>query len=1269
MEPEPQLETLNPREIEILALIAEGLSNREIAQRLYLSPETVKWYNKQIFAKLGAASRTQAVSIAKKHRLLQTITTPAPGSRSSSSEKATQGRYKLGQELGHGGMGIVYQAEDTLLNRPVAVKVLSGEITEKGRQHLLREAQATARLNHPNIVSIYDAGEINGLPSIVMELVSGLSLHAQKPTGSDQIIFIALQICAALEHAHANGIIHRDLKPENILLTTDGRVKILDFGLARSIASRLSNQGVIAGSVFYLAPEQALGKEIDGRVDLYSLGVILYELVTGQLPFFSDDPLSVISQHLYAPIVAPSTYQADAAPLEPVILRLLAKNPEERYGSARQVSEALQAVTSAALNPQPAQPADAVTLLNQLARGRMVGRKVEINQLRELWARAQQGSGHLALISGEPGIGKTRLAGELIVYTQLSGAMILRGGCYEYEASTPYLPFVEAFREWVHLHDSATIQALMSDTASELARLAPEIESKLGPLPPSPTLSASEKRLRLFDNVTRFLQNLSKANGLLLFIDDLHWADQSTLSLLSYALRNLRNEKVLILAAYREIELDRKHPLAVALVEWNRERIATRLSLERLSMDETSALLATLFGQENISEELTGAVYAETEGNPFFIEEVVKALIEQGQIYRQNKQWEIKEISELAIPQSVKEAIGRRLNHLSESCLDVLHTAAVLGKEFDFSKLAAVNLMGEDQLLDALDEASMVQLVRAKSSERFSFTHDKIREVLYEEINPIRRKRLHLRIGETLENQYLQGNQAYVQDLAHHFTESGDLPRSLKYSILAAEKASRMFALDDALYYYEIAHEAAETLHQTEQLAAIHNAIGEIHSQRGQVHLSVRYFQSAIDLQINPEARSAIKARMGSVYAMAGDARGLPLIREALLVLNPETQANEVALATAMIARYYHYQAIHSKTIEYLERARAIAEPMDDGETLSQIYGYLAGAYQHLTRIPESMAWARKTIELGRRKNHPISEALGYEFLAEDTSTLGEWKDTLEYAARSREIAKRIGARDRVAWSTYSQSLARYGLGDLSSAEVDARESRSIAENLGDKRLTILVGGLLVQILADLGKDEEALILSDQILREVDGLEHVFLQSITRHYVAYLYAQQRRFDRALELYTQAEEMITPTENVRMPMIYRPYLAQTYYDAGQVEQAARLAENSLELSRRAGAKFYEALSLRVKAQLLADSGNSEAALDSIQDSIRLLDESGSRLEWARSIFIRGKIQNSQGNTQAAITDWSQALELFSSLGALTSAKIAREQLQAASKTVV
>lgn len=1257
------LEQLSRRETEILTLIADGLSNREIAQKLSLSLETVKWYNKQIFAKLGAASRMQAVSIAKKNQ--QRKTTEVSTLAARSSIEIHQKRYKLERELGRGGMGIVYQAEDTLLNRVVAIKILSGETTEEGRRRLQREAQMVARLNHPNIVSIFDAGEINGQPYIVMELVSGDSLYAQKPASIHHVIEIALQICAALEHAHDKGIIHRDLKPENIVLTPEGRVKILDFGLAYSVSSRLSSQNTIAGSVFYLAPEQAMGIELDGRADLYSLGVILYELVTGQLPFSGDDPLGVISQHLYAPLVAPSTYRGEAASLEPIILKLLAKNRHERYESARQVTEALQSLTSTALDIRGAEPTDAVTLLNQLARGRMVGRKNEMQQLRELWMRAKQGYGHLALISGEPGIGKTRLVNELVVYAHLSGTVVLRGGCYEFEAATPYLPFIEAFREWVHVQPGDVLQRLMGDTASELVRLAPEIEIKLGPFPPSPVLLASEERLRLFDNVTRFLMNLARESGLLLFIDDLHWADQGTLSLLSYVLRNLRSERVLILAAYREMELDRKHPLAAALVEWNRERVATRLSLGRLTFDETASLLAILFGQENVSQELTRAMFEETEGNPFFIEEVVKALIEQGQIYRENNKWGRKEISELAIPQSVKEAIGRRLNRLSEPCLDVLHAAAALGKEFNFLELVAVHLMDEDQLLDVLDEATTAQLLRTKSSETFSFTHDKIREVLYEEISPIRRKRLHQRIGEALESQYQQGNQIYIQELAHHFTESGDLSRSLKYSILAAEAASRLFALDDALNYYQTAREAAESLQQEEQLAAIYNAIGEIHSQRGQVNLSIENFQRAIQLLTSPEERGAIKARMGSVYASAGDARGLSLIEEALREMNPDHQADGVALATAMIGRYYHYQCLHSKAIDYLERARLIAEPLDHADTLFQIYAFLSGAYQHLTRYQESMAWAWKTVELGQRQSHPICEAIGYEFLAEDSFAMGNWKQALQYAEKDREVGRNIGAPDRVAWAAYCQASANHGLGELAAAENDARTSRSLSENIGDIRLVIMAGGLLIQILSDLGKEEEADRLGKQVLQEADDLQHVYIQVLIRHSIAYSLYQKGQTGQALALYTQSEQLIRPTENLWMPLNYRPWLAQIYFDSGRIEEAASMMEHALQLACTASSRFNEALALRVRALLSANTRSWDTALASIHNSINILEETESKLELGRSISARGSIYQLQGDSQAALADWRQALDLFTSLGATGPAEKTRLYIQSTS----
>jgi serine/threonine protein kinase len=191
-------------------------------------------------------------------------------------------RYRLEAEIGRGGMGVVYRAHDTLLDRDIAVKVLSETALDSGaRARLLHEARATAQLNHPNIVSVYDAGETEGAPFVVMELVEGGSLHNHRPQSQDKIVAIARQISAALDHAHTNGIIHRDLKPENVLLARDGSAKLSDLGLALTIASRLTDEGTMVGTAFYVAPEQALGQPLDARADLYALGVLLYELTTG----------------------------------------------------------------------------------------------------------------------------------------------------------------------------------------------------------------------------------------------------------------------------------------------------------------------------------------------------------------------------------------------------------------------------------------------------------------------------------------------------------------------------------------------------------------------------------------------------------------------------------------------------------------------------------------------------------------------------------------------------------------------------------------------------------------------------------------------------------------------------------------------------------------------------------------------------------------------------------------------------------------------------
>src|SRR6266536_5344979 len=456
-------------------------------------------------------------------------------------------RYRLDSEIGRGAMGRVFRATDLELLRPVAVKILAerigaavsersgmrerggigeggdtpaGTTPERGatpvrgsgddmRLRFLRAARAVAALNHPNIVAIYDVGEDHGFPFFVMELVNGPNLGQTPPHDLEQVIEFACQICAALEHAHTNKIVHRDLKPANVLLS-GVTVKLADLGLALPAkGSRISHAGTIVGTAAYMAPEQALGKTVDGRADLYALGVMLYELTTGRVPFPGDDPLATISQHLHAPVVPPRVLRPDLPrTIETVILRLLAKDPAQRFATAAETATALRNALAESDEALEEESGSAVALLDALSRGRLVARSAELGEARELWRRAREGRGHCLLLSGEPGSGKTRLAREVIVQATLDGAVVLSGACYEYEAATPYLPFVEALRRWVREQgyrrfwessfqrldalleelktkekDEAKLREVFGDSAPQIAKLAPEIEALLGPFP------------------------------------------------------------------------------------------------------------------------------------------------------------------------------------------------------------------------------------------------------------------------------------------------------------------------------------------------------------------------------------------------------------------------------------------------------------------------------------------------------------------------------------------------------------------------------------------------------------------------------------------------------------------------------------------------------------------------------------------------------------------------------------------------------------------
>ncbi|MCI0835711.1 MAG: serine/threonine-protein kinase PknK, partial [Chloroflexi bacterium] len=465
-------------------------------------------------------------------------TTAAPASDTPSSFDG--GRYTVKRLLGEGGKKKVYLAHDATLDRDVAFAVIKTEgLDEIGRERIRREAQAMGRMGtHPCIMPIYDFGEEDGNPYMVQPLMSGgdvedLIEDANGPLPLEQAIQIATQTAQGLVFAHSKGIVHRDLKPGNIWLDEDGAAKIGDFGLAIATdRSRLTQEKMMVGTVSYMPPEQATGGEITPKADLYSLGAMLYEMVTGRPPFVGDDDIAIIGQHINTPPVAPIWHNKSLPrTLDSLIMRLLSKNPAERPDSAGDVVAALDAIDVSSVSVVDDQQDESETgSLDSMAGGVFVGRHKEMDQLKAKLESALSGRGGMVAIVGEPGIGKTRISLELETYAGLRNAQVLWGKCYEGGGAPPYWPWVQAIRSYISTREPDELRREMGSTASVISEIVPDVKERLPDIQEPVKLDDPESaRFRLFDSIATFLKNAGQVKPIVLVIDDLHWADKPSL--------------------------------------------------------------------------------------------------------------------------------------------------------------------------------------------------------------------------------------------------------------------------------------------------------------------------------------------------------------------------------------------------------------------------------------------------------------------------------------------------------------------------------------------------------------------------------------------------------------------------------------------------------------------------------------------------------------------------------------------------------------------
>ena len=955
----------------------------------------------------------------------------APAAATPQPTSFANGRYQVKRFLGEGGKKKVYLAHDTTLDREVAFALIKTEgLDDTSRTRIQREAQAMGRLgSHSNIVTVFDLGEEQDQPYMVTELMGGGDVEGVIEDAEDhrlpmeQAIKISQETCRGMEFAHSRGVVHRDLKPGNVWLTSDGTAKIGDFGLAVALdRSRLTSEGMMVGTVSYMPPEQAMGGEVTPRSDLYSLGAMLYEMVTGRPPFLGDDSVAIIGQHINTPPVAPTWHNGNCPRLlEALIMRLLAKDPSERPESATDVLSALDAMDLATSVEQLTASVDEAHALDSLAGGVFVGRQKEMGDLKASLEDALSGRGRLVTLVGEPGIGKSRTAQELTTYAGLRGAQVLWGRSYEEQGVPPYWPWVQAIRSYAREKDPQQLQSEMGSGAAEIAEVVSDVRDKLPGLPPAPQLEPEQARFRLFDSIAAFLKTASQRQPLVLVLDDLHWADQPSLALLQFVARELSGARLLIIGTYRDMELSRQHPLAESLGELNRERLFQRVLLRGLTEEDVGRFIEIPSGHP-APRGLVEAVHTQTEGNPLFVTEVVRLLVQEGELgsveARESDSWTIR------IPEGVREVIGRRLNRLSQRCNEVLTVASLVGREFALAQLRRlVEEMTEDRLFEILEEALASRVIEElpQTVGRYQFTHALIQETLTAELSLTRRVRLHDRIAQALEDLYGDDAESHAAELAHHFAQAEAVTgaeKLVRYSLLAGGRALASYGWEDAQTHFErglagrgVSLDSSEPA-KDEEVAELLFGLGRSRAETLPRH---RIQEAGADLarafDYHAEAghlNRVVAVAEHPITALAGYRTGMGPIISRALSLVPHDSHEAGRLLSRLGSIMGREEADYDAASDAFNGALTIARRQ--GDLVLEARTVASAAFVELLHLhpPECLAKSIRAVELARRIDEPVAESQAGWLAAIIMATTGEIEKARLFASDSVASAERV---------------------------------------------------------------------------------------------------------------------------------------------------------------------------------------------------------------------------------------------------------------------
>ena len=993
------------------------------------------------------------------------------------------GRYEILSLLSAGGMGELYHARDPELGRELVVKLLPrrGVFHPDAVERFVREARAASALNHPNIVTVYEIGESPSGHFIAMELILGRTLRELRGESPSipTIARIGAQAARALAVAHTAGIIHRDIKPENLMLRDDGYLKVLDFGIAQLTnlevtgedTTRITQPGVVVGTMRYMSPEQAQGNPVTPTSDIFSLGIVLYELAAGRHPFDASSDMAVLSAIILREAVPPSRINSRVpAVFDSLVMRMLIKDPAQRP-SAGEVDEILDSIVSL-------QAASRHTSTAIATQSGVIGREVELEALAEAFDAAKSDRASLMCVSGEPGIGKTTLIEAFL--RGLSGSQahsVALGRCSERLAGAEaYLPLLDAIEDL--LQDDRS-----NETAASFQKLAPTWALML-----SGNSSASESEVstaqsqeRMKRELAAFLEKMCAAQPLVLLIEDIHWADISTVDVLGYVLTRLRDSRLLAVATYRPAELQlASHPFLTLKLDLQTRGAAREIPLAFLTEEYVGRFIDDRFPENRFPEGFAPLVHSRTEGSPLFVEDLLRYLRARGSIVpAPGGGWDLPgSLPDLDqdIPESMRSMVERKISQLDVADRNLLAAASVQGYSFDSAIIAKAQKTDAADVEDRLEHLDRVhgfvrragerEFPNGEISGRYRFVHVLYQNSLYASLSVSRRVALSKAVGEGLLELHHGVPGSVAADLGFLFETAREFERAVGYFALAAESALGLFAFDEAS---RLAHRGI----------AIISRQPPSPQMRG-LELGLQLMLGTAAAVLGGYAASGAKQAMDRARVLAEELGNAPQLSPALwglhaynLVRGEIRKALELAERALVIASEHQgdmalmtahtdmgitlrFAGRYTEAIEHFEKAAAIYDPakqneyfsayhMDPGVfCLSEMTRTLWGAGQ----VDRALSTLDKAVTLGRSSPDPRTVAFALLMGAVLHHLMREPEVTLKYGDEGIEIADEHQIIQERAWLSTSHGWALAVLGRIDEGLAEIETSLAIRKRM-----------------------------------------------------------------------------------------------------------------------------------------------------------------------------------------------------------------------------